>query len=591
MIQSQVIRIVALDKTKKAFASVQKGMTGILGSVFSLKTALGVVAGATGFGLLVKSQMNAIDALSKTASRIGTTTDALTRLHHAGQLSGVTTETLNMALQRMSRRVAEASKGTGEAQGALRQLGIEATSFNRLSLDDRMLVLADAFQNVESETEQLRLAFKLFDSEGTAVVNMLKGGSGALKDMYEDAELLGLVMEQRSAKGVERANDAITRLFSIGKGLLAQFTAGLAPAIETLTKHFTEMAIEGNKGFGSFKDLGQYLAKEFLLTIANVIDSVGKMGNYINATFDKILLIADKIRGAETVRTVMADIEELNQKIAEAEALDPANIGEFTGYDPAKVEQMKKQLGELQAKLLTFGDLDEGINFSGVVEYIRNLANAVTDTNSALDDTGNENQVENISRIGQAVDKLKERYISVSDIMNNTVQKAFDGVTNSITDAITGAKSFADAFKSMAKSVVDSLIKMLVQYYITQPLFNLLTPTSGGSTGGGYNYTPDGIVGAMSYGGSVSKGQPYVVGERGRELFIPNTNGAIVNSDQLQGGSGVVIQQTINVTTGVQQTVRSEIMNLMPQIANSAKQAVADARMRGGNYHKSLVGA
>lgn len=46
----------------------------------------------------------------------------------------------------------------------------------------------------------------------------------------------------------------------------------------------------------------------------------------------------------------------------------------------------------------------------------------------------------------------------------------------------------------------------------------------------------------------------------------------------------VVINQTINVTTGVQQTVRAEIANLLPQISEAAKSAVADSRMRGGNY-------
>jgi len=142
---------------------------------------------------------------------------------------------------------------------------------------------------------------------------------------------------------------------------------------------------------------------------------------------------------------------------------------------------------------------------------------------------------------------------------------------------------------------------MLVQYYITQPLFlalqGYLSPSSTGTGGGTINgdaglnaYLNQFKSGNRAYGGSVSAGQPYMVGERGKEIFIPNTNGAVVNTDNING-SGVVINQTIQVTTGVQQTVRSEIMNLMPQIANSAKQAVADARMRGGNYHKSLVGA
>ena len=50
----------------------------------------------------------------------------------------------------------------------------------------------------------------------------------------------------------------------------------------------------------------------------------------------------------------------------------------------------------------------------------------------------------------------------------------------------------------------------------------------------------------------------------------------------------VIVNQTINVTTGVQQTVRAEIANLMPQIAEAAQDAVLGAVMQGGGYSDSL---
>ncbi|MGB1979006.1 MAG: hypothetical protein ACPHNW_15495, partial [Pseudoalteromonas tetraodonis] len=151
--------------------------------------------------------------------------------------------------------------------------------------------------------------------------------------------------------------------------------------------------------------------------------------------------------------------------------------------------------------------------------------------------------------------------------------------------------------------VIASLTQMLVQYYITKPLFDLIT----GSFGGGGNTTVpkttptssvNSAIGRHSYmappsgraiGGSVQSGKPYMVGERGAELFVPNQQGSIIPNDALQGG-GTVVNQTINVTTGVQSTVRAEIQNLMPQITEAAKAAVADARMRGGSYSKAIRG-
>ena len=42
----------------------------------------------------------------------------------------------------------------------------------------------------------MRLAFKLFDSEGVALVNLLRGGSGALEEMRERARDLGIVLDE-----------------------------------------------------------------------------------------------------------------------------------------------------------------------------------------------------------------------------------------------------------------------------------------------------------------------------------------------------------------------------------------------------------
>jgi hypothetical protein len=143
----------------------------------------------------------------------------------------------------------------------------------------------------------------------------------------------------------------------------------------------------------------------------------------------------------------------------------------------------------------------------------------------------------------------------------------------------------------MAKSVIDSLIKMLVQYYITKPLFDAITSFGGGGGNtpapGSSSYSP-----GMAIGGSVQAGQNYMVGERGAEMFVPNQSGAIIPNNKLGGGGGgVVVNQTINVTTGIQSTVRAEIVQLMPQIAQAAKGAVADARLRGGNFSKAMAGA
>lgn len=49
-----------------------------------------------------------------------------------------------------------------------------------------------------------------------------------------------------------------------------------------------------------------------------------------------------------------------------------------------------------------------------------------------------------------------------------------------------------------------------------------------------------GVVGARADGGPVTMGMPYLIGERGPEVFVPNTNGAVIPNNKL-GGSPISI--------------------------------------------------
>ena len=58
----------------------------------------------------------------------------------------------------------------------------------------------------------MRLAFKLFDSEGVALVNLLRGGSGALEEMRERARDLGIVLDEHLVRDAERARTELDTL-------------------------------------------------------------------------------------------------------------------------------------------------------------------------------------------------------------------------------------------------------------------------------------------------------------------------------------------------------------------------------------------
>jgi uncharacterized phage infection (PIP) family protein YhgE len=569
--QNFKITISAFDKTKGAFNTATAGIRRVAGAVLSLKTAILGAVGVTGIGLLVKNSLDATDQLAKTASKIGTTTEALSALRYAAERTGVSTQTMDMALQRFVRRTAEAAVGTGEAKGAIRELGLDARELVKLPLDKRMLVLSNAFGKVENESDKLRLAFKLFDSEGAALVNTLGEGSEGLQALFNDADALGLVMTESAASGVEAASDSLTRLKGLMTGFTNQTIAALAPALKSVTDEFVKLGLAAADG--DVQNIGQVIAKSITEGLITFIEGLEEFFNAISAVVNQINKVYRKLFPTEERKRIEADIEAITDKLARpGQQLRPENFDRLS--DGAKKLVLKYR--ELKAELDALDDQQaKTFDFSGLVEKLRNVTNEIGNNTDAVNDNNdaNKNGQETTSAWRAVFAKVGKDIPTVSDQLQDLANTASGAITQGFTDAITGAKNFGEAMRNMAKTVVDALLKMVIQEQITAPLMKIISSA----------FSPKAI------GGSVQAGQPYMVGERGAEMFVPNQSGTIIPNNKL-GGSGTVINQTINVSTGVQQTVRAEITNLMPQIANATKAAVADARMRGGSYSKALIG-
>ena len=116
------------------------------------------------------------------------------------------------------------------------------------------------------------------------------------------------------------------------------------------------------------------------------------------------------------------------------------------------------------------------------------------------------------------------------------------GITSSLTDAIMEGESLLDGLKDTFKRAISQMIADSLRLQIIQPL---LQGIFGGSFGPG-GYTPggtgllgnffQGIFGRAS-GGPIMKGRPYVVGERGPEVIVPDMPGNVVPNNALGGGA------------------------------------------------------
>ncbi|WP_025740856.1 hypothetical protein [Salinivibrio socompensis] len=230
-----------MDRSKR-YSKNWSDKIGKLSKAAGAAMAASMAASALAITAVYKEQAALIDQTAKFADRIGITTKALTELHYASELTGVGQQKLNMSLQRMTRRVQEAAKGTGEAKNAIRELGLDAVRLGKMTPDQQLYTLADAFANVKSQSDRVRLAFKLFDSEGVAIVNMLSNGADGLRNMAEEADQLGISLSRIDAAKVEMANDALFKVSELQRGIKMELTTQLAPVVATMADQFTNYA-------------------------------------------------------------------------------------------------------------------------------------------------------------------------------------------------------------------------------------------------------------------------------------------------------------------------------------------------------------
>lgn len=111
--------------------------------------------------------------------------------------------------------------------------------------------------------------------------------------------------------------------------------------------------------------------------------------------------------------------------------------------------------------------------------------------------------------------KLKSLYEGIGSAIENGIVSAIDG-------AIQGTKTLGD----VARSVFSEISRQLVSFGVNAFLGSLF---------------PGSRFFARANGGPVSAGKSYMVGERGPEMFTPNTGGRVTPNSDIGGSTNIVV--------------------------------------------------
>lgn len=652
----------SIDKATNDLNKFQTNAQRMAGNVKSIFAGLGVGLGVAGLSNLVSQSINFADEMGKAAQKVGTTTEALSGLKYAADLSDVSFEQLQTGMAKLAKSADDAAGGSKSAAEAFAKLRIDPTQFDDTS--DLFTEVAEQLSKLPDGAQKTALAMDLLGKSGAQLIPLLNGGADGLAEMRSEAERLGIVIDGKTAAAAEQFNDNMTRLSASLTGFMQQVGNALIPILADISDDFTE-ASGGAKSFGESVAYGVAFAADALNSVEPVFKQFGKSiavlfkdvetavkvgslaGNPISAVINK-----DKIASILKERNsfVAAANEDLDAmlsgnnfskyrdalgkpyegavrkqgtgSVATGSATGGAKAGKALDLDAFFMEDMQlapKQLEEdqksleqamrdvadaIKAQEQAWSDLNvlqqqsmdfelQGIEEASAAEQshlesLQQRAKAIQelldpqlkllDTQAELNEMveagilSSDEAAAALEKMGEAADKSSD----LAKDLGLTFTSAFE-------DAIVGGKEFSDVLSGLA----DDIQRILVRRTITEPLDDMISGMLNSADFGGVigDLFGDIFGGFRASGGPVNYGKAYVVGEKGPELFMPNTSGTIVPNGA--GGGGVVVNVMNNAPqTEVQATPRMN--NGKMEVEIIVQQVIASDVRRNGPITQRL---
>lgn len=239
-----------LGKLEARVAKLGRGLKniGLTAGKFAAVGLAGLTAGIVAVGV---KTAKTVDRFGKLSDRLGISTEAISSFGLAFEKGGVSFDQGAVALQRMTRRIGEASVGTGEAQGALKELGLNARLLANLPVEEQFFRITKAFEGVKRPADRVRLAFKLFDTEGVGLIQVMKQGEAALRATTGQANRMGLTVGGPAAQNVAKMIDTFTVMKSRIVGVVRQIVVALTPSFTRflgVIDRFIQKLINANGG-------------------------------------------------------------------------------------------------------------------------------------------------------------------------------------------------------------------------------------------------------------------------------------------------------------------------------------------------------
>ena len=525
------------------------------------------------------------DELAKTSQRTGLSVEELQGLGFAAEQSGSSFTELVGGLRLFQKNLIDFQRGVGEAKVELEQLGLTPEDVQGKEVAELLFLVADRFSLLEDATLKAAIAQRVFGRSGTALIPFLNNGAEGLKRLMKEMEQYGVITTEQ-AKASERLMDQLNRVLTSFKGLKNQIGAFLIPVFISLlewldavwtmfqrTRVVIKDLIDSIAVF--FKALASGSGKDKFLRDLDEIASATQDA-LANITENQQARIAFRNAGANPERVkgrdqfslpkrdpeqqerlgqqllkeaqLLRDIEQRRRDEEKKAAADRVREAVTVATEELRIAELTnaefKVLSEKRVNLLRASNRQELADFEGtqaerVAIVERQNTEIVTEVNKAnisffdAYKRGLKQFVEDTEGdFGLAITLARETALA----MTSAFQTFFFDLMN---DRISSLQDILRNVVTLAQRIGANVAAQLATQAILGPVGQ---KAIGG--GGGFGFDPSQQF-AFAEGGRVRSGRNILVGERGPELFIPGSSGAIIPNDKLSLGGGTKTQVNV----------------------------------------------
>jgi hypothetical protein len=202
--------------------------------------------------------------------------------------------------------------------------------------------------------------------------------------------------------------------------------------------------------------------------------------------------------------------------------------------------------------------------------------------------------------------KLQQFFTTYGQLIQSVSGEIANAVTFGVSEMVRGTKTAEQVFADFLQAIGAALLQQaqtMIATYIAIGIARIFAGMGGGGGGGGTSpfaggAATGGETNAFAYaagapqfradGGSVRASTPYLVGERGPELFVPGTSGGVMSNSDLRASMGAapgssggpVLNMSFETSTinGVEYVSRDQLEAAMAQ---TRRQAARDGAQRG----------